>query len=146
MYSELMMPSNHLILCCSRLFLPSIFPSIKVFAKELALPIRWPKYWRFSYSISPSNAYSRSIPFRMDWFYLLVVQGTLKSLLQHHNSKASFLQHSAFFYGPTPMSVHDYWKDHSLDYVTQQISRTYSLCLTETFYQLNIVNNTVLCT
>ena len=142
---ESVMPPNHLLLCCSLLLLPSIFPSIKVFASELALPIRWPKYRHFSFSISSSNTYSRSIPFRMDWFYLFAVQGTLKSLLQHRSSKASFLQPSAFFYGPTLMSVHDCWKDHSLDYVTQQISRTYSLCLTETFYQLIIVNTTVLC-
>ena len=89
MSTESVMPSNHLILCHPRLLLPSIFPRIRTFSKESALPIRWPKYWRFSYSISPSNAYSRSIPFRMDWFYLLAVQGTLKSLLQHHSSKAS---------------------------------------------------------
>ena len=93
---ESVMPSNHLILCCSLLLLPSTFPSIKVFASELTLPIRWPKYWHFSFSISPSNAYSGSTPFRIDWFYLLVVPGTLKSLLQHHSSKASFLQHSSF--------------------------------------------------
>ena len=86
---ELVMPSNHLILCCLLLFLPSIFPSIRVFSKESVLCIRWPKYWSFSFSISPSNDYSGLISFRMDC--LLAVQGTLKSLLQHHSSKASIL-------------------------------------------------------
>ena len=90
------MPSNHLI-CCPLLFLPSIFPSIRVFSSESVLHIRWPKYWSFSFSISPSNEYSGLISFRTDWFDLLAVQGTLKSLLQHHSSKASMLQHSAFF-------------------------------------------------
>ena len=92
-----MMSSNHLILCCPLLLLPSIFPSIRVFSNELALLIRWPKYWSFSFSISPSNEYSGLISFRTDWFDLLAVLGTLKSLLQHHSSKASVLQHSAFF-------------------------------------------------
>ena len=91
------MPSNHLILCHPLLLLPSIFPSIWVFSKESVLPIRWPKYWSFSFSISPSNDYSGLISFRMDWLDLLVVQGTLKSFLQHHSSKASILRHSAFF-------------------------------------------------
>ena len=90
------MPSNHLILCRSLLLLPSIFPIIRVCSNESALLIRWPKYWSFSYSISPSNEYSGLISFRMDWLDLLGVQGTLKSLLQHHKSKASILQHSAF--------------------------------------------------
>ena len=94
---ELMIPSNHLILCRPLLLLPSIFPSIRVFSKESALHIRWPKYWSFSFSISPSNEYSGLISFRMDWLDLLAVQGTLKSLLQHHSSKASILWHSAFF-------------------------------------------------
>ena len=94
---ESVMPSNHLILCCPLLFLPSIFPSIRVFSKETVLPIRWPNYWIFSFSISPSNEYSGLISFRIDCFDLLAVQGTLKSLLQHHSSKASILQHSAFF-------------------------------------------------
>ena len=94
---ESMMPSNHLILCCPVLFLPSIFPSISVFCNELALPIRWPKYWSFSFSISPFNEYSGLISFMMDWFDLLTVQGTLKSLLQHHRSKGLILQRSAFF-------------------------------------------------
>ena len=93
----LMMPSNHHILCCPFLLPPSIFPSIRVFSNELVLHIRWPKYWSFSFNISPSNEYSGLISFRMDWFDLPAVQGTLKSLLQHHNSKASILQCSAFF-------------------------------------------------
>ena len=90
-------PSNHLILCCPLLLPPSIFPSIMIFSNELILRIRWPKYWSFSFSISPSNEYSGLISFRMDWLGLLAVQGTLKSLLQHHSSKASILWHSAFF-------------------------------------------------
>ena len=91
------MPSNHLILCCLLLLLPSIFTDIRVFSSESVLLVRWPKYWSFSFSISPSNEYSGLISFRMDWLDLLAVQGTLKSLLQHHSSKASILWHSAFF-------------------------------------------------
>ena len=91
------MPSNHLILCHPLLLLSSVFPSIRVFSNESALRIRWPKYLSFSFSISPSNEYSGLISFRMDWLDLLVVQGTLKSLLQHHSSKPTILQHSAFF-------------------------------------------------
>ena len=91
------MPSNHLILCHPLLLLPSIFPSIRVFSNESALRIRWPKYWSFSFSISPSNEHLGQISLRMDWLDLLAVQGTLKSLLQHHSSKASVLQCSAFF-------------------------------------------------
>ena len=94
---ELVMPSNHLILCRPLLLLPSIFPSIRVFSNESALCIRWPKDWSFSLNISPSNEYPGLISFRMDWLDLLAVQGTLKSLLQHHNTKASVLQCSAFF-------------------------------------------------
>ena len=94
---ESVMLSNHPVFCCSLLLLPSVFPSIKVFSNEFVLCIRWPKYWGFSYSISPSNEYSGLIPFRIDWFDLIAVQGTLKSLLQQHNSKASILRHSAFF-------------------------------------------------
>ena len=90
------MPSNYLILCCL-LLPPSIFPSIRVFSNELVLPSRWPKYWSFSFSISPSNEYSGLISFQMDWSDLIAVQGTLKSLLQHHSSKASILKCSAFF-------------------------------------------------
>ena len=91
------MPFNHPILCRPLLLLPSIFPSIRVFSNESVLRIRWPKYWSFSFSISPSNEHPGLISFRMDWLGLLVVQGTLKSLLQHHSSKASILLHSAFF-------------------------------------------------
>src|SRR5574341_461489 len=97
---ESVMPSNHLILCYPLLLLPSIFPSIRVFSNESVLHIRWPKYWSFSFSISPSNEYSGLIPFRIDWFDLLAVQGILKSLLQHHNSKASIFWRSAFFMVP----------------------------------------------
>ena len=93
----LVTPSNHLILCGPLLLLPSIFPSIRVFSNESALCIRWPKYWSFSFNISPSNEHSGLISFRMDWLDLLAVQGTLRSLLQHHSSKASILQHSACF-------------------------------------------------
>ena len=94
---ELVMPSNHLVLCHPLLLLPSIFLSIRVFSSELALGIRWPKCWSFSFSISPCNEYSGLISFRMDWLHLLAVEGTLKLLLQHHSSKASIVWHSAFF-------------------------------------------------
>ena len=97
MFIESGVPCNHLILCHPLLLLPSIFPSIKVFSSESALHIRWLKYWTFSFSISPSNEHPGLVSFRMDWLDLLEVQGTLKSLLQHHSSKASILQHSAFF-------------------------------------------------
>ena len=102
---ESVMPCNHLILCHPLLLLPSIFPSIRVFSNESILHIRWPKNWSFSFSISPSNEYSGLICFRMDWLDLLAVQGTLKSLLQHHSSKASILQCSAFF---TVQLAHSY--------------------------------------
>ena len=101
------MPSSHLILCCHLLFLPSIFPSIRVFANESVLHIRWPKYWSFSFSVNPSNEYSRLIFFRIDWFDLLAVQGTLKSLLQHHSSKASIL--SVRFSLWSNSHIHPYW-------------------------------------
>ena len=94
---ESVMPSNHLILCCPHLLQPSIFPSIRVFSNESALHIRWPKYWSFSFSISPSKEYSGLISYRMDWLDLLAVHGTLKSLFQHHSSKASILWCSSFF-------------------------------------------------
>ena len=94
---ESVMPSSHLILCCPLLLLPSIFPSVRVFSSESVLHIRWPKYWSFSFSISPSNEYSGLISFRVDWLDVFAVQGTLKSLLQHHSSKASILRCSAFF-------------------------------------------------
>ena len=97
MSTELVSPSNHLILCRPLLLLPSIFPSIRVFSNESALCIRWPKYWNFSFNFSASNEYSGLISFRMDWLDLLAGLGTLKSLLQHHSSKASILRHSAFF-------------------------------------------------
>ena len=105
---------NHLILCRPLLLLPWIFPSLRVFSDESVLCVRWPKYWSFSFSISPSNEYSGLISFRMDWLDLLAVQGTLKSLLQHHSSKASILRPSAF-YSPAFTSIHDYWTNHSLD-------------------------------
>ena len=105
------MPSNHLILCHSLLLLPSIFPSIRVFSNESFLCIRWPKCWNFSFSICPSNEYSGLISFRMDWFDLLAVQGTLKSLLQLHSSKASVLRCSPFF---MVLLSHDHWKTIAL--------------------------------
>ena len=115
---ELVMPSNHLILCRPLLLLPSIFPRIRVFSNESVLLIRWPKYWSFSFSISPSNEYSGLISIRINWLNLLAVQGTLKSLLQHHSSKPSILRHSAFFivqlshpYKPTGKQNH--WKTTS---------------------------------
>ena len=108
------MPSNHRILCHPLLLLPSIFTSIRVFSNESALCIRWPKYWSFHFNISPSNEHPGLISFRMDWLDLLAVQGTLKSLLQCHSSKASILQCSAFFTVQLT-SKHDHWKNHSLD-------------------------------
>ena len=112
---ELMMPSNHLILCRPLLLLPPIPPSIRIFSNESTLPMRWPKYWSFSFSISPSNEHPELISFRMDWLDLLAVQGTLKNLLQHHSSKASILRHSAFLHSPTLTSIHDHWKNHNID-------------------------------
>jgi len=110
---ESVMPSSHLILCCP--FLPPpIPPNIKVFSSESTPHMRWPKYWSFSFSIIPSKEHPGLISFRMDWLDLLAVQGTLKSLLQHHSSKASILWHSAFFTVQLT-SIHDYWKNHSLD-------------------------------
>ena len=111
-----LMPYNHLILCHPLLLLLSILPSIRVFSNESALRIRWPKHRSFSFRISPSNEYSGLISFRMDWLDFLAVQGTLKSLLQHHSSKASILRRSAFFTVQLT-SIHDYWKNHSLDYM-----------------------------
>ena len=118
---ESVMPSNHLILCCPLFLPPSIFPSIRVFSTESGLCIRWPKYWSFSFSfsISPSNEYSGLISFRMDWLYLLAVQGTLKSLFQHHSSEALILQHSVFFIVQlSHPSIHDYWKTIALTLLT----------------------------
>ena len=110
---KLVMLSNHLILCCP-LLLPSIFPSIRVFTNESGLCMRWPKYWGFSFNISPSNEYSGLISFRIDWFDLLVVQGTVKSLLQHHTLKASILRCSTCLWSNFT-SIHNYWKSHSFD-------------------------------
>ena len=114
MSSESVMPSNHLILCCP-LFLPSIFPSIRVFSSESVLRMRWPKYWSFSFSISPSNEYSGLISFRMDWLDLLAVQGTLESLLQTPQFKSINSLALSLLYSPTLTSIHDYLKNHSLD-------------------------------
>ena len=113
--TESVMPSKHFILCHSLLLLPSIFSSISIFSNESALLIRWPKYWSSSFIICPSNEFSGLISFRIDGFDLLAVQGTLESLLQHHNLKALVLQCSV--YCSTLTSVHDYWKDHSFDYM-----------------------------
>ena len=107
--------SNHFILCHPLLLLPAVFPSIRVFSNESVLHIRWPKYWSFSFSINPSNEYSGLISFRIDWFGLLAVQGTLKSLLQHHSSKYQFFS-AQFLYSPTLTSIHDHWKNQSFDY------------------------------
>ena len=108
---------KHLIFCCPLLLLPSIFPTIRVFSNELALCIRWPKYWSFSFSINFSNEHLGLISFRIDCFDLFAVQGTLKSLLWHHSSKASILKMLSFLYGPALTAVHDYWKNHSFDYM-----------------------------
>ena len=113
MSTESVMPSSHLIFCHPLLLLPSIFPIIRVFSNESALHIRWPKYWSFSFSIRPSNEYSGLISFRIDWFDLLAVQGTLKSLLQHHSFESINSSVLSHFYSPTPISVHDYWKNHT---------------------------------
>ena len=115
---ELVMSSNHLILCRALLLLLPILPSIRVFFKESVLRIGWRKYWSFSFNISPSIEYLELISFRIDWFDVPAVQGTLKSLLQHHSSKASILQHSAFFVVQLSPSIHDYWKNHSFDIKT----------------------------
>ena len=112
---ESVMPSSHLILCRPLLLLPLIPPSIRVFSNESTLRMRWPKYWHFSFSISPSNEHPGLISFRMHWLDLLTVHGTRKSLLQHHRPKASILWHSVCFMVPTLTSLHDYWKNHSLD-------------------------------
>ena len=115
---QLMMPSNHLILCCPLLLLPSILPASGSFPMT-ALCIRWPKYWSFSFNISSSSEYSKLISFRIDWFDLLAVQGTLKNLLQHHILKALICTLASLalslLYGPTLTSVHDYWKHHDFD-------------------------------
>ena len=112
---ESVMPSKHLILCHPLLLPHSIFPSIRVFSNESTLHIKWPKYWSFSFSISTANEYLGLISFRIDWFDLLAVQGTLKSLLQHHSSEPSILWCSAFLIVPILTSIHDYWKNHSFN-------------------------------
>ena len=117
MFIEWLMLFYHLILSHPLLLLPSIFPSIWVVSSESALHIRWPRFWSFSFSISPSNEYSGLISFRMDWLDLLAAQGTLKNLLQHRSSKASILHCSAFFINPTLTSIYDYWKNQSFDYM-----------------------------
>ena len=114
---ELVMPSNHLILCHPLLLLPSIFPSIMVFSNESALHIRWPKYWNFSFSITPSKEYSGLITFNIYWFDLFAVQGTLKSFLQQKNSKVKILWQFNLPNGPALTSIHGYWKNHSSDHV-----------------------------
>ena len=113
---ELLMPSNHLILCHSLLLLPSVFTSTRIFSSGLALRIRWPRYWSFSFSISPSSEYSGLISFRIDWLNFLPVQGTLKSLLQHHSSKASILWHSALFMVQLSYPYMTAGKNQSFDY------------------------------
>ena len=121
----MVMPSNHLILCRFLLLLPSIFP--KVLFSELALRIRWLKYWSFSFNISPSNEYSGLISFRTDWFYLLAVQGILKSLLQHHRLKVSNLWCLAFFMVQLTF-VHDYWINHSFDSMSAKLCLCFLIC------------------
>ena len=130
------MPSNHLILCHPLLLLPSIFPSIRVFSNESVLCIRWPKYWSFSFSISPSNEYSGLVSFRMDWLDLLAVQGTLRSLLQRHSSKASILQCSAFF---TIQLSHPYMTTGK----TIALTRPTFVCLLSLLF--NMFNMSVFC-
>ena len=122
---ELVMPSNHLILCCPLLLLPPIPCSIRVFSNESTLSIRWPKYWSFSFNIRPYNEHPRLISFRMDWLNLLAVQGTLKSLLQHHSAKSINFSALSFLHCPTLTSIHDYWKRHSFDY-------------TDLYWQINV--------
>ena len=114
---HIVMPFSHLILCRPLLLLPSIFTSIRIFSNELVFHIRWPKYWSFSFSICSSNEYSGLISFRIDWLAFLAVQGTLKSLLQHHSSKSSIVNSLtlSFLYSPILTSIHDYWKNHSFD-------------------------------
>ena len=120
---ESVMPSNYLILCRPLLLPPSIFPSIRVFSSESVLCIKWPKYWSFSFSISPSNEHSGLISFRMDWLDLLAVQGTLKSLLQPPQLKSINSSALSFLYGPALISIHDYWKSHRFDYTSSDFAR-----------------------
>ena len=116
MFIELVILSNHLIFCCTLLLLPSIFPSIGVFSNKLALCIRWPKYWSFRFSISPSNEYSRLTPFRTDWFEFSV-QGTLKNFFKAPQFESINSLVLSFLYGPTLMSIQDYWKNNCFDYM-----------------------------
>ena len=129
MLFESVMLSNHLILCCPLLLLPSIFPSIRVFSNELTLCIRWPKSWNFSFSIGPSNEYTGLISFRIDWFDLLAVQGTLRSLLQNHNSKTLILRCSAFFMDQLSHPYMTTEKNHSSDYT--ELCHIYLLYINE---------------
>ena len=125
---ESVMPSSHLVLCHPLLLLPSIFPSIRVFSSGSALHIRWTKYWSFSFSISPFSEYSGSISFRIDWFALLAVQGTLKSLLQHHSSKASILRHSTFFMAQLSYLCMTTGNNHSFDFDYMDLCQQSDLC------------------
>ena len=129
------MPSNHLIPCHTLVLLPSIFPSIRIFSNELALHIRWPKYWSFSFSISSSNECSVLISFRIDWFDLLIVQGTLKSLLQHHSLKASILWCTVIFIVQLLHPYMTYWKNQNFDYrnICHQSDRQCLRCMGECF-------------
>ena len=117
MFIASVMLSSYLILCCTLLLLPSIFHSIRDFSNASAVHIRWPKYWSFSLSISDSSEYSGLISLKIDWFDILAVQGTFRSLLQHHSLKASIFWHSAFFYSPALTTTCDHWEDHNLDYM-----------------------------
>ena len=134
MSTESVMPSKHLIFCRPLLLLPSIVPSIRVFSNELALYIRWPKYWSFSFSISPSNEYSGLISFKIDLFDRLAAQGTLKSLLQHHSSKAFILWCSGYFMVQLT-SIHDYWKNRSLCCQSHVCFLKHYLVLSQLFIQ-----------
>ena len=133
---ESMMPLNNLLLC-HPLLLPSIFPSIRVFFNESVFHMRLPKYWSFSFSISPSNEYSGLISFRIEWFDILAVQGTLKSLLQHHSSKVSFFLALSLLNGLTLTSIHDYWKNHNLGYtdisgkIMSEFQENFYICFTD---------------
>ena len=136
------MPSNHLIPCHHFLLLPSVFPSIRVFSSESALRIRWPKYWSFSFTISPSSEYSGLISFRIDWLDLLAVQGTLKSLLQHHNSKASTLQHPAFF---VVQLSHPYMTQKKQKFFLAFVGLFTSLFLLHVLVELSLNKEKIIC-
>ena len=134
---ELVMPFNHLILCCPLLLLPSIFPSIMVFSNDSVLCIRWPKAWSFSFSISPSNEYSGLISFRIDWFDLLAVQGTLKSLLQHHSQKHEFFSVQLSLWSNSHTSILDYWKNLSFDYKPLSVFLSFQYFLSYCIFKWN---------